>query len=225
MKHGIFLSIILLIPSTTSEAKEFWWDSGWNGGYHHATPAEGYLRGRASLMAGRGIYLRSLGMYRIYNEEARSLNLDNRKKYHDLFWYRKDQWQARRDAQPKYIDRYEHKLDQAERRHKLKQREKQLIADGVLPPKPEPFIKYNGKKYKSYEDFKGTEGWLLMKQKALIREHKRMVEKQHKKERQQEAIEFLAWRGKLGYVGQQRYMRMSPKDKAEFRKPRKPVHR
>ena len=138
------------------------------------TPIESFLKGM-------GQYLKNL-------EDARSKAIENWAKEIRTRNEVKDEINARR---PTWIELEEKRLDMAERRHALKLREQKLIEEGVLPPKPEPYFMYNGKKYKSYAEFKGTDEWYKMRAQAWQRTVSRAIEKEYEEYQRDKAIEFL----------------------------------
>jgi len=171
------LAFFFAIFFCASFANADWWrHSGWGryGGYRHSsTFAEGWQRGRAVLWAGRGDFLRSLGKYRIYNQEAYSMAIDNHRKAVHTWWELKDEYRERfRRDHPDFVTRENKRLDMAEDLYELNKRKERLMKKGVIP-KPEPTqIIINGKSYSSYEEFKGSPDWIRMRNEAAER-HKR----------------------------------------------------
>jgi len=160
---------------------EWWQDSGHGkyGGYHHSsTFAEGWQRGRAVLWAGKGDFLRSLGRYRIYNQEAYSMLIDNHKKAVHTWWELKDEYKERfRRDHPDYVTREHKRLDMAEDIYDLKKRKEDLMNKGIIPkPRPTQII-INGKSYKSYEEFRGSPDWVQMRNEAAERNKRKPVSK------------------------------------------------
>ena len=140
---GLLLGTVLCSPSI-SPADVY---------YHSSTADEGYLRGWGDYQRSCGEYLQGLGEYVIDCQTAYSQAIGNWAGRIRTKWAIQDEYRAR-NRRPNYLDLQERYLDMAERRYVLRQRERDLIGNGILPPKPEPSITINGHKYKSFQEYK-----------------------------------------------------------------------
>ena len=177
----ILLFYIAIFCCTGAAHADWWRHSGWGryGGYHHAsTFAEGWQRGRAVLWAGKGDFLRSLGKYRIYNQEAYSMLIDNHRKAVHTWWELKDKYRERfRRDHPDYVTREHKRLDMAEDLFELQKRKERLIKKGILPKPRGTQITINGKTYGSYDEFRGSPDWIRMRAEATERSKPEPVSK------------------------------------------------
>jgi hypothetical protein len=118
-----------------------------------STVGESYLNGAANLAAARGLYLNSLGNYQIQRSQALDLQIQNWKNRITTRWEIKDEWKDRNKTE-NFIQKKNRNLDNAVKRHALKQREKDLIEKGILPPKPKSGFWHKGAFFTSVEEWK-----------------------------------------------------------------------
>jgi hypothetical protein len=221
MKTLILMTTLLLgVMTTTAQAQHPWFGYGGFGGADTAQSAG--LRGLGQALHGQADRLRAAGEFRERNQRAYSDYLDNTDKRIRLRWAIKDDYKAR-NVRPSYLDRMEARLDMAERRAALKQREQDLIDKGILPAKPKPGFTRNGIRYDSYADFKLSPGYDEMIAERDARIAQRKAEEAAKEARYQESIVFLRMWSKMGAMARLDYSRLSPETKAqrlaEFKNP------
>jgi|TARA_Y100000034_G_scaffold42710_2_gene52282 hypothetical protein len=211
--------MIALLGTTTTATAQGPWGGPW-GGADTATSAN--LRGAGQLLHGQADRLRALGDYRIRQQQAYSRYLENNNARIRLRWAIKDDYKAR-NARPSYLDRMEARMDVAERRFALKQRENDLIEKGILPPKPKPGFTRNGIRYESYAEYKLSPAFAEMIAERDIRLAKEAAEEAAKEARRRDAVIFGAMWAKMSPVAKDRYSRLSPELKArqlaEFKNP------
>jgi len=160
---------------------------GW-GDYHHASTAgEGYLSGYGRLYRGYGQYLVSRGMYLNLYQDARHRAIVNHRDAVHTWWQLKDEYKERfRRDNPTYLERQERRFDTAIRAHEIQEKEKKLIAAGILPPREPSSFTYQGITYPSYKAFKSSPGWINMKMESMqnIADRKRQAQEQEERYRQ-----------------------------------------
>jgi hypothetical protein len=172
---------------------------GWWGDYHHAsTAAEGYLSGWGRLYRGYGQYLVSSGMFLNLYQDARHKSIINHRDSVHTWWQLKDEYKERfRRDHPTWPERQEKRFDMAIRVHEVKEKEKDLIAAGILPPKEPQSFTYQGRTYPSYEAFKRSADWIGMKIESLERTRSAEDRRKERELRFQQALKkFEDSRGK-----------------------------
>ena len=155
---------------------------GWWGDYHHAsTAAEGYMSGAGRLYRGYGQYLQSRGLYMNLYQDARHKAIINHRDSVHTWWQLKDEYKERfKKEHPTFHEREEKRFDMALKVHAVKQKEKQLIAAGILPPKPASSFTFRGQIYKNYDEFMNSPGWVGMRLNTLYsaqQKEKRQMER------------------------------------------------
>lgn len=202
----VVFSAVVVLGNYAQGAERYFARPAWSAQPHHSsTAAEGYLRGRADLRRSTGRYLEGLGRYQNDHQDARTKAIDNWDHSVRTKWALQDSNRERRFGYS-YLDRYENKLNQAERRFQLRQREKDLIAKGVLPPKPTgQWIVIRGKKYNTVAEWRGTRDYVLHQSELAERRLIREIEKLRAERRHKQAIAFSVWWERKGYAGKQRY--------------------
>mgnify|MGYP005634267415 FL=1 len=222
MKTLILTMALLLGATTSAQANHPWYGYGGFGGGGADTAQSAGLRGLGQAMHGQADRLRALGEFRQRNQGAYSDYLDNTDKRIRLRWAIKDDYKAR-NVRPNYLDRMEARLDMAERRAALKQREQDLINKGTLPPKPKPGLTYHGVRYDSYAEFKLSPGYDEMIAERDARIAQRKAEEAAKEARYQEAVVFGRMWAKMAAIARLDYSSLSPETKAqrlaEFKNP------
>jgi hypothetical protein len=172
---------------------------GWWGDYHHAsTAAEGYLSGWGRLYRGYGQYLVGRGTYLNLWQDARHKAIINHRDAVHTWWQLKDEYKERfRRDHPTWPERQESRFDMAIRVHEVKEKEKQLIAAGILPPKESQSFTYRGRTYPSYDVFKRSADWIGMKIESLERTRSAKERQEERDVRFKQALQkFEASRGK-----------------------------
>jgi hypothetical protein len=168
------------------------------------TPEEARLNGWSRLWRGLGAYWDRIGDYFIDREIARERAIENHGKAVREWWSLKNGYEARNQTE-NYLDYQERRLDTAERRYALIQREQSLIDAGVLPQKKKQSITIRGRTYNSVAEWKGTADHVLHK---LEMEEKRLIGETLKLQEERcyrEAVASQRWWNRLGIVGQHRY--------------------
>lgn len=184
----ILVTIILLTPQICS-AQMFpaYW--GWG---RASTPLEGGLTGMARLAIGNGYFLRSLGAYENQTQDARRKAIENWSFSVREWWAIRDEYKERNRYNA--LDREEERLDTAERRHKLKLRESDLIAQGVLPPRPESSVTVMGKKFKNRKEWEESPEYAhinnLHKIKEVVRDMERIADEAEKAHNLEKLAEY-----------------------------------
>jgi len=165
---------------------------------------EAWLNGWARFLWGLGSYWDRIGDYLLDREIARERAIDNYQRGVREWWSLQDEYKSRNKTE-NYLDWQERRLDTAERRDALAQREQSLIDAGVLPTKKKPSTTIRGRTYNSVAEWKGTADHYLheleMEEKRLVGE----VSKLQEDRRYRESIAFQRWWNRLGIVGQHRY--------------------
>lgn len=176
-----------------------WYGSNWGGGggggwgyngYGHAsTAAEGYYSGVARYARSQGAYLRNASRAWINGEIARSMRIQNHRDAVHTWWQLKDEYKERfRREHPTWPERQEKRFDMAIRVHEVKEKEKKLIAAGILPPKPASSFTFRGRTYKSYAEFKNSPDWIGMRLNTLYSAQQKEKRQRDKDERFRKAL-------------------------------------
>lgn len=170
-----------------------------------STFEEGVQRGNADMARGYGKFLEGLGNYELLHQEAESWRnsnymqwLENRQRAQDLYRERHHSYN--------YLDSFERKLDNAERYHKLKQRELDLIDKGVLPPKKYPSIVIRGREYNNVYEWRKTVDYKLNElenyEKRLLDE----IDDLRAERKYNESIAYRKWWESKPWYSQQKYL-------------------
>lgn len=148
--------------------------SEWGDYAYASTAAEGYLSARGRLYRGYGQYLVSSGkLLNLYQDARHKVIINHRDAVH-TWWQLKDEYRERfRRDHPPWPDMKLHQLNMTQRRYDVLQLEKQMIQQGVLPPKQKPSFTFNGKKYASYAEFKNSPEWIFMRLGVAERQKKK----------------------------------------------------
>jgi len=175
--------------------------------YRHASTAEeGILTGWSRWWRGVGDYLDSVGNYMIESEVARKQYIENEDQRIRTNWKIQDDY-AERIRSENHLDRWEKKLDDAERRHALKEREAELIAKGVLPPKEDPHMVIRGRKYETVDEWRVSADYYLHR---LELEEKRILDHIDEligEREYRESIAFQNWWDGMSLSQRQDYIR------------------
>ena len=175
--------------------------------YRHASTAEeGIITGWSRWWRGFGDYLDSVGNYMMESEIAEKQHIENEEQRIRSYWKIQDEYKERNKSE-NYLDRWEKTLDAAERRHALQERENELRAKGVLPPKESPHMVIRGRTYENSEEWKLTADYYLhrleLEEKRILRKIDELIKEREYKE----SLAFQNWWDDIGYVGQQNYIR------------------
>lgn len=130
-------------------------------------------------------------------QKARKLSIENDQRRIRASWEIKDEVKKRREARTKdaLFKRWQKRMDNAEKRHVLLQRENKLIEQGILPPRRKPeFMYIHGKPYKTYSDYKASPAWMEMIEKSFDRWFRQEMERQAAEQRRLNAFKFEARR-------------------------------
>lgn len=197
MKFIVCLVIVGFVPSLAVA------QGLWNNG---STPYGDAMRGQGRYLDGLSAYLYSKGQYESQRQDAINKSIENWEKYFNVKQGMQDERRERLYGKD-YLDKEEHRLNQAERRHALRERERNLIKRGVLPEKPEKRIIIRGRTYKTYKDWTKTYDYVLLKlehqEKTLLREiDKRMTEVRYK-----QSLGMANYYESLSYAQMQRHRR------------------
>jgi hypothetical protein len=131
-------------------------------------------------------------------QDARHKSIINHRDAVHTWWQLKDEYKERfRRDHPTWPERQEKRFDMAIRVHEVKEKEKDLIAAGILPPKEPQSFTYQGRTYPSYEAFKRSADWIGMKIESLERTRSAEDRRKERELRFQQALKkFEDSRGK-----------------------------
>lgn len=195
----LFLSFVFVFIFSGTVQAQFY------GRSFSSTLEEGIQRGYADVVRSVGRYLEGLGTYENMHEEARSKRIDNWSKSVQTQWEIQDE-KKRRQSENNYIKRWTKRLDDAEARHALQQREDGLQAEGVLPPKKKIHTyTTRGRTYASFEDWLKTADHYLFRLERAEQNMMKEIRKTMDERRDREATSFLAWWNKQDMVSRDHY--------------------
>lgn len=184
---------------------------------HPSTVGGSYLTGAARFLVGRGYVMESYGDYLIDREIARRYYIENWANSVQTRWAIRDEW-IDRNKTINHLDRKEKLLDQAERAYALRLREQALRESGVLPPSnPEAgSIGFNGKRFRSLEEFKNSPEYYDMLINRDLREIDRSVDELLRQERLRQAIEFGRVWSRMSEADKFRYRNLNPDQRYRY---------
>lgn len=188
-----FIMMVFLLGPTITQAQVP--SNPW---YGADTAQSAGFKGLGQRLRGEASRIQALGDFHTKRQQAYNQYLDNTNKKIRYRWALKDDAKARRNAQPNVLDRMESRMNMAERRYALKQREDDLIKRGILPPrKVSNGFYYKGERYNSYAQFKLSPAHDQMIAEREIRFAKARAVKAAEQARYDAAVRFLAKRRRM----------------------------
>lgn len=130
-------------------------------------------------------------------QKARKMSIENDQRRIRAGWGIKDEARRRRETRSREnrFKGWKNRMDNAEKRYELLQRENRLIEQGILPPRRKPeFMYINGKPYKTYAEYKASPAWVEMIKKSVDRWWQQEMEKRVAERRRLNAVRFEARR-------------------------------
>ena len=120
-------------------------------------------------------------------------------------------------AQESYLDKWEEKMNNAEKHHFLQERENNLIQQGILPQKTESKIRFNGIEYENYEEFRQSSAYTLIKIKKQIREIEYQEKIKKEKGKQENALKFIKMWQSMSLSAKDAYTKMPDEKRQKFK--------